>query len=209
MGLDIGHSRATLIDPDERSLFCSGIILSEYRGFNVPLTYFDPFIQDVHTAILVKELVIPKDIKYYNWCCKDYKYLSNYSVIFPINESYIEKKIQEFDKEYGSDELVRFEYTTQISRRTITYFKKITCKGFYTENVGYQRKGMGSKFNKFCHPEIFNWVGIENFYEAYESIEFDELREDTFQDYNERLVNFKENFIDKYKDGASYMTVSY
>ena len=209
MGLDIGHFRATIEKPKDKSFFGNVVLQNEYRGFNVPFSYFNDYIQDVEYLLLIKQLVIPRSYKYYKWCCKDYKDNKLFNVIFPINDRYIEYKIKQFDLKYNKNGFVRREGNSQLSVRTIAYYDLRTIKGFYYEAIGDQRKGMGAKFNKFCHPEIFNWVGIENFYEAYESIEFDELGGDTFQDYNDRLVNFKENFIDKYKEGASYMTVSY
>jgi len=119
MGLDIGHFRATIEKPKDKSLFGNVVLQNKYRGFNVPISYFNDYIQDVEYLLLIKQLVIPKSYKYYKWCCKNYKDNKLFNVIFPINDSYIEYKIKKFDLEYNMNDLIRRKENSKVSARTI------------------------------------------------------------------------------------------
>lgn len=82
-------------------------------------------------------------------------------------------------------------------------------RGFYTQQLGYQRKGMNKRFReRFSHEETFIFTGKGNFDYAYKYVDY-YWNDDTKEDVDLRMKNFKHDFIDKYIEGASFMVLDY
>lgn len=98
------------------------------------------------------------------------------------------------------------------------YFKKYiqkikinsteTLEGFYFQEVGYQRKGMNNKFwKRFCSSKTYDYALLEDFHFAYESLKRNEA--ESKSEFMKRKQYFKENFIDNFEIGKSFLSVSY
>ncbi|HLV50884.1 MAG TPA: hypothetical protein VKY44_02875 [Flavobacterium sp.] len=216
MGLDITHYKATLKLPANSELIIiGGQIRSEvgaetresFSDFDVPFEHFDNYIQLIDCPIVVDSLIIVEDkdnLEYVtnHFSSSDYKILLNKDDLNKnLDEYENEKKLKELEKHIGNNVLNKW--------KVLNYVRTEKKEGFYYHQVGYQRKGMNEKFwKRFCNDDIYDYALKENFEYASKCL----LKKQLFEskaDFELRKENFKNQFIDTYENGASFMSLSY
>jgi len=231
MGLDITHYKATLIKPKSSSRWNLNFQLEEYftdggSGFDVDFNYFSSYVQLIDVPKTLKELIIVKDESKLDevkkvfkdsddrWrkltgkpdenenrlilCEPDSLSIDNTAnkILCPSEENrlFVERS------EHRLGIFVRFELY-QLEQKI----------GFYYEEVGYQRKGMGSRFNHYTNGGthgIYCFTAKSDFEYALTCVDY-YWQDDDEEDVITRREQFKANFVDSYKPNCSWMSVSY
>ncbi len=137
------------------------------------------------------------------------KVAENNTIIFEVNPIELRTKIELEEKKRGLNLLKKYDVNV-IDWSTINYYEFELEEGFYCIEVGYQRKGVNNSFWKRFKNEddIYNFMSKQDFEHVYNSINF-YWDSDTKEDALLRKKLFKENFMDKYIGGESYLSLSY
>ena len=208
MGLDISHIRATLERPKTKNPDELGGTLEEYfDGFNVPLSHFGRYIQEIDCANILTTSILVKEEKYLQYTIewlKDY----DYNIFFEKEPSKLEKVVEAFELRNRLTNLEKYRDSNPEKWELLYHYEIVKKVGFYTTEEGYQRKGMNDEFRKrFFRDDIFDFALKEDFEFAYQCIDY--YWEETKEEVEKRRKNFKTNFLDKFELGASYLSVSY
>lgn len=218
MGLDIYHCKATLEKPaDLNPLSENFVTLSaiegfdhEFEGFDVGIDYFQDYIQTlelpktVHTFIFLKEGArSSKNIDYFlnSFSQSDYHIVDEPAID-------ITDYILEFKHQHGLSHLSTHQRQTR-DWYLVHLCEQFHTKGFYYEEVGYQRKGMNQHFSgKFYHQENYRFTAQSDFAFALSCVDY-YWPEDTKEEIEQRIALFKHDFVDTYETNRSWMHVSY
>ncbi len=211
MGLDISHCKATFERPNTTDPnLLGGETKDNFNGFNVPFEHFHKYVKQIecgnilHTVIIVKQENLLEEVK--EWF-KNYEY----SIFIKESEEQLNRQLEKYEINNGLKNLYKY-YNENVSGEkwiVLSYYEILKKKGFYYNQIGEQRKGMNGKFwERFCREDISNFALKEDFDFAFSCLDFDEDNE-TKEDFNLRKLNFKENFIDNFELGASFLSVSY
>lgn len=207
MGLDIFHYKVT---KDKPKLIYPGYeyIITEdnYELFDVDISYFEPNIEIIDSPTVLHTLVFPKKEEYID----DIKKITdkNVTILFEENLNDVNKAVFDFTNKnkYKETKLKEWNNNEWLSFDIYIIEKK---KGFYYEEVGYQRKGMNLKFwKKFCEKDIYCYTQKEDFEYALNCVDYC-WHTDTDDIVNERIELFKNDFLDKYESHKSWLEVSY
>ena len=207
MGLDIYHYKATLGPPVVVDIYNSRTVLAEnFEGFDCDFNYFERFIQMVSFHTVVNTLIIPNDKSKIeltiDWFKdKDWKR----TILFDADKQQLDSCICDFETENGLLQVPRHLMDAK-DWRVVDYYTSELKKGFYYHEAGYQRKGMNRNFTRFTDSDIMRYTRVEDFLYAYSCVDY-YWHSDKEADVATRKQNFKENFINKYEQGCSWMEV--
>jgi hypothetical protein len=208
MGLDITHYKAILERPVEISRFDQCYILaSEFKGFDVEIDYFQPYIQLIDTPESLKTIIFPKSEHEIEEVTAFYTD-TDCIILLEQDITKIERRLSDYlsEKKLHVNSIRRWETDKWFRFEVYKFEKQI---GFYCESVGEQRKGMNKKFwTRFQSDEIFCYTQQADFEFAYDCVGF-YWDSDTKEEVQQRKKNFKENFVDKYEPHRSWMELSY
>ncbi len=210
MGLDIYHTKATLEKPTIIDPHGLDIITEEgfpNMGFDVPFSHFDKYIQKIDYPKIIKKATLMKEGENlddtFGWFND-----GNSEIIFYENPDSLEQKTKEYELKNNLNKLHRNLSTNSETWDLLYHYEFIEKTGFYITDEGCQRKGMNADFNSFYQDDKYNFVLKEDFEKAYQCIDY-YWEFDTDEELAMRRKNFKENFLDKYEFGASYLALSY
>lgn len=208
MGLDIYHCRATLNRPAGVSPYeASTILLEDYEGFDVPFSYFSDYIRVVQIPVEVETVIIPHRRELVQ-STNDWFQESAYQIIFNENSATLDKEIKLLEKQRSLTGLLTHTWETD-SWKGIHYFHLVGKEGFYTEDIGYQRKGMNHKFHeRFYSNKTWRYTSKEDFDFALSCVD-SYWPDDTIDTITATRDAFKRDFVDSYKPGASFMHTCY
>lgn len=210
MGLDITHYKLTLEEPNVvNSMNVGRNLLCDLKFFKTEeIKYVQPFIQQIEICKVRERIWYANDEKQYQNFLKS-KVAENNNIIFEKDPIELRTKIESEEKKRGLNLLKNYEVNV-IDWSTINYYEFEFEEGFYCIEVGYQRKGVNNSFWKRFKNEnnIYNFMCKQDFEHAYNSIDF-YWDSDTNEDVQLRKKLFKENFMDKYTEGESYLSLSY
>lgn len=208
MGLDISHIKATLNKPVTTDPYeLGGMTEDTFNGFDVPFTHFEKYIQKIDCANILKTAILVKnenDLEY----VKEWFKVNDYEILFENNQDSLEKKLREYELRNKLGKLHNHIDKSPQKWDLLYHYEIIKKTGFYEVEEGYQRKGMNSDFGYFYQNDKSEFVLKDDFERAYKCIDF-YWESDTKEELILRKRNFKENFIDKFEFGASYLSVSY
>ncbi len=209
MGLDISHVKATSQRPIIKLPHqLHGVTEDDYTTFNVPFEYFHRYIQDIDTIQEIDSIIIVKEEKYLEETIAWFK-KSGHHVIFNKEKQALEKELKAIESKKNLTHLHKFFDDGPSQWIVLEYCDIIKKRGFYTAEVGYQRKGMNEKFwNRFLSNDIYDFALKEDFEYAYSSID-NAWGTDSKHDVETRKNEFKANFLDKFEAGASFLSLSY
>ncbi|MCE7995654.1 MAG: hypothetical protein HEP71_26990 [Roseivirga sp.] len=209
MGLDIYHEKATLlrprfIGPGETP----GIIEDEFSGFDVPFSYFDKFIQKIDCGKRIQSAIIVDDPSKLDKA-RDWFKNSDVAIIMLEDGDQPEIKVKQWAVKQGFDKLLQHTWRG-LHWKVIDYYELEQRVGFYTDEVGYQRKGMNAMFwEHFGELEhIYNFTSRQDFEYALTCVDF-YWEGDTQEEVEKRKLLFKKTFVDQYKKGESILSLSY
>lgn len=210
MGLDISHIKATLVRPTTTDPYRLGEMTEESFdsfGFDVPFTHFEKYIQKIDCANILTTAILVKnesDLKY----TKEWFEKYDYPIFFEKTQASLEKTLRKYESKHNLSQL-HTHINTMPQRWNVLYHYEIIKKiGFYETDEGYQRGGMNSDFAPFYQRDKYNFVLQEEFEKAYNCID-DDLDFTTEAQLMFTKKNFKENFLDKFEYGASYLSLSW
>jgi len=209
MGLDLSHRKLTFREPEYVDSFNVGRNLLEKLNFFKPeeRSNVTPFIQPIRLCVV-------KDIIWYAQTETQYhKFLNSKvslknEIIFEPDQAKLKSIILETEKAKGLTSMDKYERNT-IDWNTISYYEFEIKEGFYSIYVGEQRKGVNKSFwERFMNNDgIHYYMAFEDFMHSYQAIDF-YWDSDTHEDVEKRRELFRENFINKYVKGESYLSVS-
>ncbi|GAL86140.1 hypothetical protein MYP_3369 [Sporocytophaga myxococcoides] len=211
MGLDITHYKATLIKPQTTD---PTSVLSEtresYNDFNVPFQHFKQYIQEIDCPNILDTVIIAKQENHLDEA-KEFLKNYNYTFFLKTNDEELNNLLTKHEIENGLIGLHKHMHDQVLGARWIVlyYYEILKKEGFYYEEVGYQRKGMSSKFwDRFSSEDIYNFALKEDFEYAYSCVDYC-WSIDTREIVKQRKEDFKNNFIDNFESGASFLSLSY
>lgn len=209
MGLDILHNKATLQRPittEPYELGVAGVTEDAFYCFDVPFSHFEKYIQKIDRPKIIKKGVVVNDASYLEKAIRTFKN-TDCEIFFEKTENSLKQKLMEYESKNKLTQLSRHYIEVAKGWSPLYYYEVIKKVGFYIIEAGYQRKGMNSNFRYFYQDGKNSFVLREDFERAYECIEayWDQTKEQTAN----RKNDFKQNFLDNYEFGASYLFVSY
>ena len=218
MGLNIYHYR--IIDlPEESDDF---IRIDDWDDYcNLPLKCYKNYIKDIEDIELDKYILMVKDEKALEKMLLD-REISKEDILEVIfgnpNREIFEKYLEEYIKSnkienIGNKIITEYENMppANIKNISVASFKKITVKGLYYKEIGYQRKNMGDNFYELFKNKYIFFGKKEDFDLAYDCVCNDDWYLEHFskKDIIEIRKEFKENFVDKYIFGNSIMFIDF
>ncbi len=209
MGLDISHSKAVWERPASTDPDGWGTVTEEeYTGFNVDFSHFSTYIQKVDRALIVQTVIIVEEQKYLEETIAWFKKY-DYPILFQDSAASLQKQIELLESHNRLHKLHKHLNQTPAQWNVLHYYEITQATGFYTEDVGYQRKGVNDRFwERFYSRDVFNFALPEDFAFAYDCVDY-YWPSDTEEDVRLRRLNFKQNFLETYEFGASYLALSY
>lgn len=211
MGLDITHYKATLEKPQttDPTSIC-GETREGYNDFNVPFEHFKQYIQEIDYPNILNTVIIVMQEYQLNHV-KEFFKDSNYTFFLKTNEEEFNNLLTKHEIENDLIGLHKHMNDQVLGAKWIVldYYEILKKEGFYYEEVGYQRKGINSKFwDRFSSEDIYNFALKEDFEYAYSCIDY-YWSSDTSEIVKLRKEDFKKNFIDNFESGASFLSLSY
>lgn len=212
MGLDIYHIQLSLT-PDSNGYFF--YIEDLDLGCNVPLKEYSKYITTIDDIAYNKSIAIVRDenhfekLKQKEWFSEE-----NYLKVFigehdatmraQLSRYIVNQKLDKLKTAHSSWGIESMKY------HIISFGEPTKVQGvYYTDNIGYQRKGMSDLFSE-TFSKYMLWGKKEDFEFAYTCIGGDWYLEHFGEKVvNEMRINFKKNFIDKFEFGKSLLDVSF
>lgn len=210
MGLDITHYK---IIEDYSQLHPSTISLVEKEGFDqyeVSADYFDPYWS------WVNKYSRESSVKYAterDALSKVEDFWSNINPIIEVrflNESLLNEYLNSLNQRVETLNQLYF-LRKESFWYSLDFYSFQFVQGFYTREVGYQRKGVVDDFFKYFDYKITGasrYTSQERFELVYKMIGkyYDH---DTNEDVIQLKKQFKRDFLDNYEKGKSILSVSY
>lgn len=209
MGLDISHIKAVLDRPITTDPYkLGGVTEDDFFGFNVAFGHFSKYIQLIDCSHIRQSIIIVEDEKYLQETIDWFK-KSQDPVFYKTSQEAFQKELDNFENEHHLKDLCTHVASHVVKWKVLYYYEIIRKTGFYTQEVGYQRKGVNEKFWKhFYSDTIYDFALKEDFEYAYSCVDY-YWPSDTKKEVVERKRKFKEDFLNKYEFGASYLSISY
>ena len=214
MGLDITHFKAVFQKDYPEDLPYVGDSAGEslietretFANYNVPFEHFKNYIQIVNCPEILQTAIIVKDAK--DLADVENHYQNNDYKIFTDSKQ-LEEELAIHEAKENLDGLNRHIDSGYLSRwKIVSYYKNIQKEGIFFREVGYQRKRMNTAFwKRFCSSDTYCYALEEDFNFAFSCIE--KRDDETLEDAQEVIDNFKQNFLDNFELGSSFMVVSY
>lgn len=210
MGLDITHYKATRDKPQSTCpvLLDSSIITEDYFHteagiFDIGIDYFAPFLQQVEVPEVIKSLSLIDDNQHKAANIEKLQSAGIDTIL--SNTPNIKQYISEYEQKYCQG----LEKYFDKKNGTYQWYKLHSQYGFYCKKVGYQSKGITDKFKQhFFLEEKSMFVQFKDFELAYQCI--GKYLKQKKQDSIEHIRQlFQQNFLDKYEEGVSMMSVWY
>ena len=208
MGLDIYHNKATLQRPAVIDPFNHSYVLeSDFEGFDANIDYFNACIQLVDSPRTLETIIYPKtekDISEAKELLKDGDYIFQFVKDVDKMDIALRRYVETY--KLINNYVHKWEAPNWIGYHIYNYEKQ---RGFYYENVGFQRKGMNERFSaRFASDGIVCFTGIADFEFALSCVDF-YWDTDTKEDVEVRQEAFRKNFVNNYEINASWMDLDY
>lgn len=209
MGLDIYHKKLTNHRPNKIGYSNDGIYLEDHFSEFVDTDWaiIKPFVKEIEYYTSVKLIyfsIIPNEIDFLS------KELKGIQILSGESQAELNEKIKLFEEK---NDLGKYFKEINISSppwNHIKYYSKELRTGFYTETVGYQRKGMIDKFWRYFdyESEYHYYFQKEDFLNAYLCIG-SYWESDTHEEIQVRKLKFEKDFIESFEEKKSFMFLSY
>lgn len=212
MGLDIAHYKLSHSPNDEGNQLTVG----DWDSIcNVPLEHFSKYITDVWEYDFDKTIAIVKDEQTLEKLKtnKTFSEMEYMAVFIGSIDNKLETDLATFIKNEKLDKLEKSGLTIEsngIKYSELSFGERVIKKGFYYDEVGYQRQGMNKLFYDTFRTNIFLWGEKKDFDLAYECVGGDYYKDSWSQEALDRLkANFKTSFVDKFVFGQSILNTSF
>ncbi len=201
------HIKATLEQPKTMGVYQWKSVTEEnFHGFNVPFRYFGKYIQDVICTEVVETIIQVKDEDAFKRIKKWKKdplmikeFNIDHQIFFNTDKDKLSSEIETYEKEQRLTKLHVLEHGMFKK-----YYKIVKKRGFYIQHAGLLDGGVAENFlRSFGNEKIAAYALQEDFKYAYECMESSSY--DTPEEAAIRRKNFRENFMDNYELGASYL----
>lgn len=201
------HMKATLEQPETKDVYQWKSVTEEnFHGFNVPFRHFEKYTQDVICAEVVETIIQVKDQDAFNRIRKWKKDLImaesfniDHQIFFNPDKDKLSSEVETYQKEQG---LTKFHVQEHgIFKK---YYKIIKKRGFYIRHAGLLDGGVSEDFRTcFGNENIAAYALQKDFEYAHECIESSHY--DIPEEVEIRRKNFRENFLNNYEPGTSYL----
>ena len=212
MGLDISHQQLTLVPVNKNDFYT---IDDWDLDCNVSLKHYSKYITTIDDLDFDKTIAVVK-------CEADYEVLKKaewigetefLKVFIGQPDNKMKEQFEKFIVSQKLDKLEPLQLGCEhdgIKYHTISFGEPIKVQGmYYIDDVGYQRKGMSSKFYDIFGKYML-WGEKSDFDLAYTFV-----KDEWYIDKEGQSIpigakkDFKENFIDKFEFGKSLLCVSF
>ncbi|RAV99189.1 hypothetical protein [Pseudochryseolinea flava] len=208
MGLDIYHCKASLERPEESALFAGDayILEEDYSYFDVDFHYFAPFSQMIDVPRIGKTIYFPKSARYADMIKKSVLIDDKCEILLVPNEIEMVDRLEAFVERNHLSHLLRHRFD-MLGWTQFDLYDHESKFGFYSLEVGYQRKGMRpDKFwKRFMSDDVYNFTTRDDFEYALSCVE-----NRVFPPSGHNQIHlFKRDFVDAYEQNRSWLALSY
>lgn len=212
MGLDITHYKLSHSPNDEGNQ----LTVEDWDSIcNVPLEHFSKYINDIweydfdKTIVIVENEQVLENLKK----CEFFNEMDYMAFFVGSRDNKMRTDLARFIKNEKLDKLEKSGFTVEsngIKYSELSFGERVIKKGFYYDEVGYQRQGMNKLFYDTFRTNIFLWGEKKDFDLAYECVGGDYYKDSWSQEALDSLrANFKANFVDKFVFGQSILNTSF
>ena len=172
MGLDITHYKLSHSPNDEGNQ----LSIEDWGSIcNVPLEYFSKYITDVWEYDFDKTIAIVKDEQTLEKLKMDetFSEMDYMAVFIGTIDNKLRTDLATFIKNEKLDNLEKSRFTIEsngIKYSELSFGERVIKKGFYYDEVGYQRQGMNKLFYDTFRTNIFLWGEKKDFDLAFECV---------------------------------------
>ncbi len=201
------HIKATLKQPETTDVYQWKSVTEEnFHGFNVLFRHFEKYIQDITCTEIMETIIQVKDEEAFKRIKKWKKdplmieeFNIDHQIFFNPDKDKLSNEVETYEKEQG---LTKFHIQEQGMFKK--YYKIVKKRGFYIYHAGLLEGGVAENFLKcFGNQDITAYALQKDFEYAYECIKSN--RDDIPNEVERRRKNFRENFMDNYEFGRSYL----
>lgn len=206
------HRKATLKRFSDVSLpgLRSVVTEDDMNTFNVPFDYFGKYVQHVNAPGIIQKVILLLDENAFEaalqWKKKTFpEKEADYPILVHFQDHKMTDALENHVKEKKLDLLYTHEDFPHFPWSIKHYYEVVQKKGFYTEDVGYQGGMVSKKFQgRFGDEQLSSFALKEDFEFTYSCIDATPPYGGK-EDMEIRRKNFKENFLDNYEAGASFL----
>lgn len=181
---------------------------------NVSLKHYSKYITDIWEYDFDKAIAIVKNEQVLEALkkCKTFDEMNYMAVFVGSQDSKMRTNLASYIKNEKLDKLEKSGFKIKhdgIEYREISFGERVIKKGFFYDEVGYQRKGMNNLFYDTFKKYLF-WGERKDFDLAFECVEDDYYIDYLGQEVDtEAKAQFKTDFVDKFVFGQSILCVSF
>lgn len=165
MGLDITHYKLSHSPNDEGNQ----LTVEDWDSIcNVPLEHFSKYITDIWEYDFDKTIAIVKDEQTLEKLKTDQLFdeMGYMAVFVGTTDNKLRTNLAAFIKNEKLDKLEQSGFTIEsngIKYSELSFGERVKKKGFYYDEVGYQRQGMNKLFYDTFNTNIFLWGEKKDF----------------------------------------------
>ncbi len=201
MGLELVHFKAVMDKPANKGLKLSYQTEERFYGFNVPFGHFHRYIQLIDVPVLKDTVIIvnrEEDLEY------AIKRLinSSHEILVRKNDEQLADDIKTYERNNGLATYTKSYNNETVAWTIMEYYKEEKKTGFYTEEISSQTSMVYDNFwEHFSEPDLTHFALKEDFDLVAGCIKpfVDDEGIERWQS------NFKEQFVGKFEEGASFM----
>jgi hypothetical protein len=212
MGLDISHCQLTLTPNDVRDFFT---VETWDIDCNLPIDVYSKYLTDIKDIDFGRIIAIVKNEYELEVLSKTewFNAAEYYKIFIGELNTNVRNDLERFIKIENLDKLERLELKNEhdgVEYHTISFGEDIIKKGFYYNDIGYQRKRMNDLFYELFKDGPWLLGKKEDFDLAYSCVGGDWYIENWGQEAVDKMrEDFKRDFIDKFEYGKSLLTLSF
>ncbi|MFM2392536.1 MAG: hypothetical protein RLZZ546_513 [Bacteroidota bacterium] len=210
MGLDIIHYKICRKIENEFIPELNITTKSDIQRFDVGIEYFNDYWKEIFRFSCGHNYKVAYDIESYKILKKMWaEWNPNIAVIY-CNVNHKQELIDELSSLKENKNLHLF-IKNELNNDSFNFYHASKIMGFYSKQVGYQRKGVKDEF--FEKYDI-NKSGVSNFVKKKDFEKVFELigkyyDHETDNDVEQLRELYKRDFLEKYEEGISILTLSY
>ncbi|GAA4273044.1 hypothetical protein U6A24_07195 [Aquimarina gracilis] len=214
--LRIGHHKLTLEKPEKIE------VSNPFRYLSTHLNHFReedrkwvaPYLQKIEWCKAIDRLEYATDESQYQKLKS--QYIKESDVLYETNPERLKERITAYEHQNGLSNTKRY---TRINIpgywNAITYYDLEYKEGFYASDAGYYHVAyrinlLSTAFLKdvIQNDDIFYFMGYNYFEKAYNAINFGK-ESDVIEEVEKIRNQFKEQFINSYEKGISFLDITY
>lgn len=210
MGLDIMHYKICEELGNEFVPNLNIVSKTDIELYNTDIDYFEQYWKAIHKYSYVTSFKVAYSQESYKKAKKTWQEWNPAIEVIKGSLELREKLIVELSNRPENKNLHLF-VKDEMDWESLNFYRASEIIGFYSKQVGYQRKGVKDEFFEtynYKKTGLSNFVEKSDFENVYNLIgKYYEHNDD--EDVKLLKENYKKNFLDKFEEGKSILTISY